>query len=94
MFIAGQFMLIWTVFQALQNEGNGFTLLPTLFLVGVDCGPLVPPEGATLQVSTTTYLSLALYSCDEGYTGDSTIRMCEANAMWTGVEPTCIRKQI
>ena len=62
----------------------------------VDCGTLNTTTNTTTngQVSHpngTTFGQKATYSCNTGYNlvGDST-RMCQADGMWSGSEPTCI----
>ena len=56
-----------------------------------DCGPLTnPANGQVSHTSGTTFGQTATYSCDAGYNlmGGST-RMCQADGMWSGSEPTC-----
>lgn len=58
-----------------------------------DCGQLPnPPNGAVDTSTGTTYKSLAVYTCDEGYEllGEP-VRTCGAFA-WNGSEPSCISK--
>ncbi len=72
------------------------TELYSLF-VGVDCGTLSPPEFGTLDLDPDTrFDSVATYSCFNGYDligGDAT-RMCQADGVWTGSQPTCRRELI
>lgn len=58
-----------------------------------DCGLLPDPLNGTVDTSRgTTYKSLAVYTCDEGYElfGEP-VRTCGAFA-WNGSEPSCISK--
>ena len=59
----------------------------------VDCGLLDNPENGFVTLFSTSFRSVATYECLDGYTleGDST-RTCQADATWSGSEPTCRRK--
>ena len=65
-----------------------------LTLVVVECEALSDPENGNVQVTSTVYLSTALYTCFEGYvlTGNVVLR-CEANGDWSSDPPTCSRKK-
>ena len=57
----------------------------------VDCGTLnTTTNGQVSHPNGTTFRQTATYNCNTGYNlvGDS-IRMCEADGMWSGSEPTC-----
>ncbi|XP_052785537.1 CUB and sushi domain-containing protein 3-like isoform X2 [Mya arenaria] len=57
-----------------------------------DCLPLYDPlNGYVSHTSGTTYIHVANYTCEIGYyiDGDS-LRICQANASWSGSEPSCI----
>ena len=58
------------------------------------CSQLSDPANGTVRWTGLTNGSLAVYSCDKGYqlSGDR-IRTCMSNGMWSGQEPTCIRKK-
>ena len=60
----------------------------------VDCMELLPLENGTIVLSNTTYLSVAMYECNEGFLlqGNGT-RVCTESGMWSGEEPTCQGKQ-
>ena len=60
-------------------------------LTAVDCGTLSDPANGTVSFSTTTYNSVATYSCNTGHTltGDD-MRTCLDSGSWSGSEPTCI----
>ena len=60
----------------------------------VDCRTLnTTMNGQVSHPNGTTFGQTATYSCNTGYNlvGDST-RMCQADGMWSGSEPTCISK--
>ena len=59
----------------------------------VDCGSLDNPGNWVVSFTTTTYNSVATYSCSTGYTltGDDR-RMCLESGLWSGSEPMCIGK--
>ncbi len=67
----------------------------------VDCGQLMSPNNGFVNVSFTTFLSEAVYSCNNGYilVGDNgnilvgvVSRTCMADRNWSDAEPTCERK--
>lgn len=64
----------------------------------VDCGqPKQIANGNYQLVNTTTnYLSVALYSCDDNYTlvGNNNKMICSHNNRWTGKEPQCTCKYL
>ena len=55
-----------------------------------DCGiPDMPSNGVT-SYTTTTYLSVADYTCNVGYTRNGvSSRTCQANEQWTDSAPVC-----
>ena len=58
----------------------------------VDCRTLnTTMNGQVSHPNGTTFGQTATYSCNTGYNlvGDST-RMCQADGIWSGNEPTCI----
>ena len=57
----------------------------------VNCGGLDSPNNGLVTESETTVNYSANYSCNTGYElrGDAT-RVCLANGLWSGNEPTCI----
>ena len=60
----------------------------------VDCGQLPAPASGQVDTSpSTTYNSMAAYSCDSGYMlSEETSRACQANGTWSGSQPECLRK--
>ena len=59
----------------------------------IDCGDLEDPPNGTVSFSTTTYNSVANYSCITGYalTGNSS-RTCLDLGTWSDSQPTCSGK--
>lgn len=56
----------------------------------VDCGPLTAPANGNVGAASTTFGSLAVYSCNDGYElVGSNMRECQANGTWSGVTPSC-----
>lgn len=64
----------------------------------VDCGQpkQIPNGNYQLVNSTTNYLSVALYSCNENHTlvGNNNKMICSHNNRWTGKEPQCTCKYL
>lgn len=59
----------------------------------VDCGPLNFDPNGQVVASGTTFMSVAVYGCGDGYTLEGvTKRDCQADGMWSAVEPTCERE--
>ena len=62
-------------------------------LPAIDCGPPPQPANSAIQSTTTTFGSIAIYSCNPGYelsTGTATfIRECLGTAEWSGATPSC-----
>ena len=58
--------------------------------VVVNCGTLSNPANGMVSVSTTTYNSVATYSCNVGHTltGDA-MRTCLETGSWSHDEQTC-----
>ena len=62
-------------------------------MYAVDCGSLSHPDNGQVVLSATTFGSIAIYICDNGFNliGDMQ-RTCQENEDWSGSEPTCERK--
>ncbi len=59
----------------------------------VDCGSLNDPTDGRVQLTTTTYNSMAEYACNTGYNlNGSSIRTCREDGEWSGNQPTCQSK--
>ncbi|MBI5498035.1 MAG: choice-of-anchor D domain-containing protein [Deltaproteobacteria bacterium] len=55
------------------------------------CNSLTSPSNGTVSAPTTTYGSIATYSCNTGYTmNGSSTRTCEAGGSWSGSAPSCV----
>ena len=72
----------------------GYQLEPTNYFHStvVDCGTLnTTTNGQVRHLNGTTFGQKATYNCNTSYNlvGDST-RICQADGMWSGSEPTCI----
>ena len=76
-----------------QLESTNLTYIIVYFhSTVVDCRTLnTTTNGQVSHPNGTTFGQTATYSCNTGYNlvGDST-RMCQADGMWSGSEPTCI----
>ena len=58
--------------------------------VAIDCGFLPSPPNGNVELTETTFMSIAKYSCDEGFAlVGNFIRVCLVNSQWSGDEPTC-----
>ena len=56
----------------------------------VDCEILTDPDNGDVMFITTTYLSIANYSCDPGYNlVGVNQRICTSAGTWNNGEPTC-----
>ncbi|XP_052280910.1 sushi, von Willebrand factor type A, EGF and pentraxin domain-containing protein 1-like [Dreissena polymorpha] len=57
-----------------------------------DCGNLTQPQHGNVDTSNgITYLSIAVYSCNVGYTLSGNVsRLCYANRTWSDQPPICI----
>ena len=59
--------------------------------VAVSCGDLADLENGAVEVTDTTFNSVATYSCNDGYNlvdGDM-MRTCLASGTWSGSQPSC-----
>ncbi|XP_064387176.1 uncharacterized protein LOC135335578 [Halichondria panicea] len=61
----------------------------------VDCMGLTNPIDGMITLTTTTFESIATYSCNTGLSlsGEAT-RTCQATGVWTGLAPTCVAPSI
>ena len=70
-----------------------FFLAPRSLLLAVDCGNLADSITATVSMVGTTYLSVATYTCRQGYTAmvssGNNHRVCQADGQWSGVPLSC-----
>ncbi len=63
---------------------------PSPLCTAIDCGSLSGPDNGDVVFSSTTFRSIARYSCESGFgLVGVTVRTCEANGEWSGTAPTC-----
>ena len=56
----------------------------------VDCGALTAPTNGNVGAASTTFGSLAVYSCNDGFMlVGSNMRECQSNGTWSGTTPSC-----
>ncbi len=57
----------------------------------VDCGPLQNPTNGMVDLSSSTiFMSIAIFTCDSGYTLEGIgFRQCLADGGWSSTEPIC-----
>ena len=62
-----------------------------VYISVLDCGPLSDPLNGNFQI--LHFESIVIYTCDTGYVLDGAeTRICQANGMWSGTEPSCASK--
>lgn len=64
--------------------------------LAIDCGNLEPPLNGKINLSGTTFESIAMYSCNNGFFldgGDQT-RVCQISGEWSGEASTCTGKYL
>ena len=65
--------------------------MKTLSITAIDCLALESPANGIVTLTTTTFMSTATYSCNEGYSLDGNdLRTCLSDTVWSGSDPTCI----
>lgn len=94
--------VVWRVFSATRNMCvAACTALPELvhavlcscISAEIDCFFPGRPENGQTSYTTTTFASLATYSCNVGYElSGSTSAQCLSNWEWSDVPPRCIRE--
>ena len=59
----------------------------------VDCGFLPAPSRGQIFITTTTFDSTVIYTCNSGFElqGPNS-RTCQANGLWSEFEPQCVGK--
>ena len=64
--------------------------------IGVNCGSLEDIDNGDVSIEPDTrFQSVATYSCNAGHQlVGSSRRQCQADATWSGREPSCVRKLI
>ena len=62
-------------------------------VIVVDCLGLPDPGNGSVNFSSTTYRSEALYQCSEGFVLEGPrSRFCTSSGVWSDVEPVCAGK--
>ena len=94
--------LIYLKLTHSPTHTDKLTHLPTYlparlpYLLGVyltDCGPLSAPKRGRIYLvnGTTTFGSVARYSCQPGYRLSSPMtRVCNDTSTWSGFAPICV----
>ena len=60
----------------------------------VDCGLLPAPINGSIMISETTFGSVSAFMCNKGFNqSGSSIRQCEANGNWSGIDTVCTSKE-
>jgi len=59
------------------------------------CGAPNPLQNGIIVGSQHNYKDQITYSCNKGYglSGNS-VRTCQLNSQWSGIEPSCLRKSL
>ena len=72
-------------------SGLGCYLFLNLSISVIDCGdPGTTPTNGQRSISSTTYNSVVMYTCDVGYTlQGSNSRTCQSDGQWSGSVPQC-----
>lgn len=65
-----------------------------IFSLGVTCPAMLnDPDNGTVTIQSNRFEGEAVYSCELGFMIDGNdIRVCGANGMWSGSDPSCVRK--
>ncbi|XP_052275320.1 sushi, von Willebrand factor type A, EGF and pentraxin domain-containing protein 1-like [Dreissena polymorpha] len=82
------FSLTGDTFSVCNSSGGWNTTGQTCNLI--DCGPLPIFINGTAHATNTTYGSVAIFTCDEGFnlTGNSHT-VCGSNGIWNTIDQTC-----
>ncbi|XP_067016808.1 sushi, von Willebrand factor type A, EGF and pentraxin domain-containing protein 1-like isoform X2 [Acropora muricata] len=63
------------------------------FCKAVDCGPLFDPTNGSSSGESTLFPNSVLFNCDSGFLlRGSSLRMCQPNGTWSGLQANCIAK--
>lgn len=69
---------------------NEITFFLTLFLIAVDCGPLLVPVNGSSSGNFTVFPNSVIFKCDPGFNlYGSPTRLCQANGTWSGKAVSC-----
>ncbi|XP_060603499.1 CUB and sushi domain-containing protein 3-like [Ruditapes philippinarum] len=82
------FVLTGSSTRTCMSDGNWDNSPPSCIIV--DCGPISNPENGSVLVPSSTFASVATYTCLNGYflTGSAT-RLCTSDGYWNGSAPSC-----
>jgi len=71
-------------------HGRLFIFVMFLHHAVVDCGTLSAPMNGQLNLTTSTFGSVAIYFCIPPYLlNGSMVRTCQSDGEWSGNEPNC-----
>jgi len=71
-------------------HGRLFIFVMFLHHAVVDCGTLSAPMNSQLNLTTSTFGSVAIYFCIPPYLlNGSMVRTCQSDGEWSGNEPNC-----
>lgn len=74
----------------IKCETNGTWSKSSSFCEAKDCGALPIPLNGSVTGQKTTFPNEVTLSCDEGFIlNGSTVRQCEANGSWGGIQTSC-----
>lgn len=81
------------VSYALHSCIRQWSPLHPMIAAAVNCGSLDSPDNGQVTFTSTTFRSVATYSCNVGFelVGETT-RRCQANRQWSGTAPICRSK--
>uniref|UniRef100_A0A4W3I336 Sushi, von Willebrand factor type A, EGF and pentraxin domain containing 1 n=1 Tax=Callorhinchus milii TaxID=7868 RepID=A0A4W3I336_CALMI len=58
----------------------------------MSCEKPIPPIHGSVKGNSYMYKGTVVYQCDQGYElQGGTVRVCDANGEWSGIEPSCTR---
>ena len=71
------------------NASQVYINLP-FYILAIDCGTLHAPSNGKLNITSSTFGSVAVYSCMPPYVlSGTTARTCQSTGEWSGSEPVC-----
>ncbi|XP_067016811.1 sushi, von Willebrand factor type A, EGF and pentraxin domain-containing protein 1-like isoform X5 [Acropora muricata] len=74
-------------------QANGTWSGNQAFCEAVDCGPLFDPTNGSSSGESTLFPNSVLFNCDSGFLlRGSSLRMCQPNGTWSGLQANCIAK--
>ncbi|XP_052804614.1 sushi, von Willebrand factor type A, EGF and pentraxin domain-containing protein 1-like [Mya arenaria] len=77
-----------TVTRTCQANGSWSGLAPVCDIN--DCGRLPSPTNGSVEFNATTFMSIARYRCDTGFTLQGfVVRICQQTSEWSDQPPSC-----